>query len=1085
MKKRGIIVLLLILLLPFITAVPTCEDIYVPEPNAENSLDITFLIDGSFDTGIVRNQINDFVELLINTNPFNEFSDKINIRFVVPDEINDLGCCLIDSPEQPAPTCNHVKVIDEAVICPETDEIIIFSSNGNEEDGACFDHGGVAGFGQHSVLYNNLDPVDIRDTSKTILHEIGHSMAFLDDEYNDTERDSIGRSLDFIFAPNCEKNPILEEGQAPICPKWRNVQGTGCFQGCTYDDWYRPTRRSLMRDHDFPPSPVDIIQFRSAINRYVNYVQEPATIEIHPRTEDFIIQKFLENNNDWIVGTIPNTQFSQNLEQLNNPTDEEIVNTLIDGIVKHAIAGLTLEFYNCHDYRFEGEVNPEIAVKFNDMDITHRFGNNMDVTFDMNLRLSGQASLNADGEIIGFDPQDPLRIVRSCDDLLEVSWDTEVPFTIIARLHFAEGPLGIVRVDPRITEIIIPERNDINFEIDDESLAILGFMTDVITSLLDQNQFTTSYNFASNLEEDIYSYKDEFNANLDEFGFSLKASMDILSIEQLANIGKPHGMILDLYAKDTATTRGVEIATGNGPLRISGMINYNTPPEELGRNKHECVQDIPLNFNPIDYSRYNRVIGSSPNNPFVSLKFSQTYINWFIATLFNDGYFCSDKTIPVSDNPDFVPFEFPFRITEIRYELSPLNPPYVNFETLEDINNDGIIDINHDVVSSGEADINLFITFESEGEPITEEMIAEINYLVPFVLAETESIISGDNPSLSQSSFRSDIEKLVIEINNIQCISNEQLCTFINSNEEIRDSFIQEIKENIASHMDRALHDIQINPVRDIGLDFGTVGEDYFTPGINLSYGEYVGEVITRNIEDKWLTYEFNLRPKCPNGCNPPSPARIIFLEEVFYKYIQSPDISIPNIECAGNLCKCTKQPNVNSQICIDYLISAGAVENTGGLHHFVKVGYDSLDDLPSYNFNLINWNTYRDSPGRTYYVYLAEENTYNRLLREDNFLVNTGSTIHKFTVDATQVIAFKSQDQESGVLQDLECIGAVIVERSPDMLSNYLQPVLIDVEERLRSDVNDLYVVCDRDEYPEDYDTIIFPAQTSISIPP
>jgi len=122
------------------------------------------------------------------------------------------------------------------------------------------------------------------ETSYEILHELGHSMAFLGDEYLDPERESPSRKLDFMFVPNCERNPVCENNICS-CPKWRNVAGAGCYKGCTYEEWYRDSDYDLMRDIYRLPGPVDTLQFRSAMNRYVDYVQEPISIEINKKLQ--------------------------------------------------------------------------------------------------------------------------------------------------------------------------------------------------------------------------------------------------------------------------------------------------------------------------------------------------------------------------------------------------------------------------------------------------------------------------------------------------------------------------------------------------------------------------------------------------------------------------------------------------------------------------------------------------------------------------------------------------------------------------------------------------------------------------------
>jgi hypothetical protein len=32
------------------------------------------------------------------------------------------------------------------------------------------------------------------------------------------------------------------------CSKWKDVPGTGCYPGCVYDNWYRPTKGFVLED---------------------------------------------------------------------------------------------------------------------------------------------------------------------------------------------------------------------------------------------------------------------------------------------------------------------------------------------------------------------------------------------------------------------------------------------------------------------------------------------------------------------------------------------------------------------------------------------------------------------------------------------------------------------------------------------------------------------------------------------------------------------------------------------------------------------------------------------------------------------
>ena len=1067
----------------FVYAASTCKEVHITEQNRDRALDLTFVLDGAFsntlseDYSNIEVQLDNLIKQMRTMSPFNEFVDsKINIRYVKSDSVLDLQCCSQD-PLISLGDCNHISTVESASICP-TDEIIVFSSRGNQGD-ACDGAGGIANPGQQAGVYAAPGKGNLDEISWTILHELGHSMAFLADEYTYAEAfgpeseqakriKALEKYLSFVNAPNCERHPIFDENGVASCPKWRNVPSADCIQGCSYPNWYRPSQISMMHDDILQsPNTISEMQFRSAMNRYVDYVKEPISIEIHDKLEKFLLEKFLEKNPNWISINVPDMQFASGIEELNNPTNNGAANSLIEVLVNFAISGLTLQAYTCHNYHLVGKVDPTVSIKFNDIITRHNLKeNSIESDFNIDMQFAGKASIDADGQIIGIDPTNPsIEIVRDCKDLLIINWNAKTPVIIKSKIKFSDGPLGIVRADPRITDIIIPKKGNINFKIDDNSFGILGFILQNIMDILDTNHFQKTYDYAAELEEDVRTYKDEFNENLDEFGLSLKTSLDALGLEQLADMGKPHGMILDVYAErktisDTILTNGLEITPT--AIRISGPASFNKP---LLKNKAECVKNLPLNFEPIIYDSFDRVVGKPiDQEPFASTKLSQTFTNWFIATLWNDGYFCSEKDIPIADNPSFVPNIEQFELNQLKYTIIPSSPPYIDYTTLEDTNKDGITDINHDLVSKGKAKINLLFSYKLNELAYEEPIVMDFSYIIPMTLEEPDLTLSEDNGfSFAQSFFKSDIEQLQIVIDNIACKTGV-VCDTIQL-PAYKEALIQEIKENIASHMDRAIHEIEFNPIRDIDLNFGEVGGNMFTPPLNLNYGEFIADINTRKINEKWMTYDFNLVEKCAEGeyCGMPQDAIITNIKEIFYKALSPTECSaIPNSETISSGCRCIKAPTIESKTCIDALKST-----SGDLHHYIKIDYSaSPSEHVTYNFNLINWNSYK-APGKIYSVYFATSiETYNKLISSRNEqtgdieLIDKDSNIHTFTADATQIVTFRAKT-EKGVEQDMDCMASVVFDLSPDMFDYQIKPVYATIEPRLRSDVNDQYEIC------------------------
>jgi len=1112
--KRGLKFFLLIIFLslfPSVSAVE-CKNIYVSNTDAAHSLDITFVTDGNVDYAGVERQVNNLLDMMRRTSPFNEFiNSKINLRYVKTDNVNDLKCCK-NNLFLGVHNCNHVATTTVASICP-TDEIVVFSASGDQGDACTVGESaavGIAAPGQDAGVYDTPGGNNMEELSWTILHEMGHSMAFLADEYlyeeafGEEESDNkkeLKDKFDFINFPNCERHPECENGVC-VCPKWRNVPGTGCFQGCSFEDWYRDASNDMMFGNDFAkPGPIDTMMFRSSINRYVDYVKEPLSVEIHKKTTDFIVKKFLEKNPDWLTGTVyePGQEeqvplrFSQSLIQLNLVGDHSIseedrkkINNVINEIVKAAIvslgSGYVVGVSTCNDFKLEGETDPKISLKFKDIRVSYLANDKLQLYIQGDMRLAGTASINAEGTIVGIPTEPNLQqIVRDCKHLLDIDWNTELTdISIIGEIKLENGALGTLKAIPKITQINLPEEDSIKFKLTG-STSILGEFIGEAVDILKSNHFSKSYEFANELNDYTRTWEDEINANLDEFGLSLKASLDELGLEELAGMGKPHGMIADFYMEETGSasnilTKGVEVDASLGSLRLSGPLSMNAP---LNYNRAPCVKDLPLNFAPIDYNYFTRKVYKGSEEKFASIKLSQTFTNWFIATLWNDGYFCSQKEIPLADTPSSLPDMSPYSYRKVSYVLTPLSPPYISYESFgEDVNKDGNVDLTYDLVSEGDASILYTLNYGYGQEEKEEKITFNIHYKVPLQLEEPDMSLPideyADDPdndfSSAQSFFKSDRENMQLTINSISC-NDDLLCNLVKSpvfEQQFSNLFLLGVKEDVSSHVERALYEIEFNPVRDINLDFGEFGGDYFQPAINLNYGEYIAKISKREIDDKWLTYDFDLELKCNKDteyCGKPDNAKIRNIQEVFYK--DSSDCStVPYSEQATKGCRCINKPTLDSKACIEALSGI-----SGPMHYYFRVDYGSQYNT-AYNFNLISWSPYRKTEGKTYSIYLTSSyKTYERLLNSkynadaDIEFVDKESAINTFSYKPTQIIAFRARTPK-GVEQDLNCMDAVIFDRAPDMLTYYANPIYATIKPRLRSDVNDQYIVCAK-EYP------------------
>lgn len=111
-------------------------------------------------------------------------------------------------------------------------------------------HGDVS-----AILYN--DPINYKATAitggeqlavttgalKAFAHEMGHAVASLNDEYLYPGKPHSGKDE----KPKINCSEIKSESPSHPCPKWKkDFPRVGCWQYCTYTDWFRPNYMSIM-----------------------------------------------------------------------------------------------------------------------------------------------------------------------------------------------------------------------------------------------------------------------------------------------------------------------------------------------------------------------------------------------------------------------------------------------------------------------------------------------------------------------------------------------------------------------------------------------------------------------------------------------------------------------------------------------------------------------------------------------------------------------------------------------------------------------------------------------------------------------
>lgn len=187
--------------------------------------------------------------------PYLGVKDQINIYKL--DNLTDLGCTYNCAGIQRLICCSDATVSSVAAAAPH-DEILVvvndaeYGGSGSLDYTPCFDASTIA------VTYNDISGTyGANWTAKHVaVHETGHSMAGLWDEYEYQQAGNYGDG------PNCVHDST--------CALWSGTAGTGCFAGCSYDGMYRPTQNScLMNTFDAPGGfkfcPVCINHFQAKV----------------------------------------------------------------------------------------------------------------------------------------------------------------------------------------------------------------------------------------------------------------------------------------------------------------------------------------------------------------------------------------------------------------------------------------------------------------------------------------------------------------------------------------------------------------------------------------------------------------------------------------------------------------------------------------------------------------------------------------------------------------------------------------------------------------------------------------------------
>lgn len=189
---------------------------------------------------------------LFEVEPFKSNQNKFNVY-----ALNNTCLNLTDIYE------NTTRFINEvAAACPNTNQIVVIvNDNGIPAlDNSSEIVGGWAYPADNSSI--GFAITFSKGDGTAITHEFGHSFGGLCDEYSyqgNFTQPLLDQNVD---CPNCAA--IFSGNENISCPKWKDISGTGCYQGCEYENLYRSEPFSIM---GFP----DIVLYNVSNNRSKAY----------------------------------------------------------------------------------------------------------------------------------------------------------------------------------------------------------------------------------------------------------------------------------------------------------------------------------------------------------------------------------------------------------------------------------------------------------------------------------------------------------------------------------------------------------------------------------------------------------------------------------------------------------------------------------------------------------------------------------------------------------------------------------------------------------------------------------------------
>lgn len=187
---------------------------------SDKKVDFVFLGYGFGSIEEYNSQVNRYINnILLAFEPYKQYKNKFNFYRIDDAKIS---CKITDFIE-----CGQYEIKLAASDCPN-DIIILLADRALFKD-----------FIKpvRSSAISNIVKINTADKPFVLVHELGHSFADLADEYVDESYYS-DKNFNPLEYSNCDISP---------CLSWNSVNSTGCYEGCSLQKYFRPTKESIMR----------------------------------------------------------------------------------------------------------------------------------------------------------------------------------------------------------------------------------------------------------------------------------------------------------------------------------------------------------------------------------------------------------------------------------------------------------------------------------------------------------------------------------------------------------------------------------------------------------------------------------------------------------------------------------------------------------------------------------------------------------------------------------------------------------------------------------------------------------------------